>query len=515
MHLIDVFNQTAQRWPDRVFLREGDDARTYGDVHESAQAVARGLKAKGIAPKTRVGILGPNSADLMEGILGTLTAACIWVPINAHSVAQEIVEYLRYLDVQVILYARSMHRVASEVAASLPHIRIFGLDSSDDTPIGRSAWLSDSQHVTLDDVIPRSDDVLSIMSSGGTTGRPKGIALTALNWELGMATVASLYPGNAPVYLAATPVSHAAGGIALMLLPRGPEIVLLPVFEPLAVMVAIQRHRVTHVFLPPTAIYMLLAHPARNEYDFSSIQYLIYAGAPMSTGKIPEAHTLFGPTLIQFYAQMECFGSISCLTRADHTEALADPTKRHRLASAGRANIYARVEIMGEGGRLLGPDEPGEIVVRSNLVCAGYVGNTDDEVIGADGWHHTSDVGYRDRDGFIYIVDRLRDMIISGGFNVYPSEVEQVLWSHPAVKDCAVIGVPDEKWGEAVTAVVEIKSGETVEEAELIAFCRQRLSGIKTPKRVIVTETLPRSPVGKVLRRVVREPFWVDREKKV
>lgn len=511
MHLIDMFHTAAQRWPDRVFLREAGATRDYKAVRAAAIAIAKGLRAKGIGVDARVGIMGPNTSDLIEGVFGLFTAHCIWVPVNVRSTASEIVDYLTALDVDVLLYTSSVAQVVNEARARLPHLRLVAaLDGPE-----RDAWLAGSAHVVLEDQAPRAGAVISLTSSGGTTGKPKGVALTELNWETAVATAASQFPGDHPVFLLAAPMSHAAGGLSLMFLPRGPELIVLPSFEPEAVMAAIETHRITHLFLPPTAIYMMLSHPKRHQYDFSSLKYFIYAGAPMSVDKLREALALFGPVMTQFYAQMECFGSITCLTPQHHAEALADPSKQHRLASAGQPNIYARVEIMGENGELLPTGERGEIVVRSNLVFSNYVGVADDQKPKPDSWHHTSDVGYRDEDGFFYIVDRLRDIIITGGFNVYPSEVEQAIMAHPAVKDCAVVGVPDEKWGEAVVAFIEEKPEHSVGEDELIAFCRNTLSGVKTPKRVVVVEELPRSPVGKVLRRVVRDEFWKNRPRNV
>ncbi|MDH7799177.1 MULTISPECIES: AMP-binding protein [unclassified Beijerinckia] len=511
MHLIDMFNTAAQRWPDRIFLREGEKTRDYATVRSAAIAIAKGLRARGVGVDTRVGIMGPNTSDLIEGVFGIFIVHCIWVPVNVRSTASELVDYLTALDVDILLYTSSVTEVVRQAQARLPHLRLV---AALDGP-GRHEWLAGSDHVVLDDLPPRAHAVISLTSSGGTTGKPKGVALTELNWETAVATAASQFPGDHPVFLLAAPMSHAAGGLALMFLPRGPELIVLPSFEPEAVMAAIEKHHITHLFLPPTAIYMMLSHPKRHQYDFSSLKYFIYAGAPMSVDKLREALALFGPVMTQFYAQMECFGSITCLTPDHHAEALADPHKQHRLASAGQANIYARVEIMGENGDLLKAGERGEIVVRSNLVFSHYVGVPDDQKPKPDTWHHTSDVGYRDEDGFFYIVDRLRDMIITGGFNVYPSEVEQAVLAHPAVKDCAVIGVPDEKWGEAVVAFIEVKPSEAVTESDLIAFCRKTLSGVKTPKRVIVVDELPRSPVGKVLRRVVRDELWKNRPRNI
>jgi acyl-CoA synthetase (AMP-forming)/AMP-acid ligase II len=267
--------------------------------------------------------------------------------------------------------------------------------------------------------------------------------------------------------------------------------------------------------MPPTLIYILLAHPDIGKYDYSSLRNLVYASAPMSVDKLVEAVEVFGPVLTQTYGQAEAAMICTFFSPRDHAEAL-EGNKRHRLASCGKATPLMRVEVMDDDGRLLPRGERGEIVVRGGLVMKGYYKNPQATAeVSTFGWHHTGDIGVIDEDGFVYIVDRKKDMIISGGFNVFPSEVEQVLWSHPAVQDCAVIGVPDEKWGEAVKAVVELKPDAKAEAAELIALAREKLGGVKAPKSVDFVATLPRSPVGKVLKKDLRATYWAGRERKI
>jgi acyl-CoA synthetase (AMP-forming)/AMP-acid ligase II len=261
---------------------------------------------------------------------------------------------------------------------------------------------------------------------------------------------------------------------------------------------------------------MMLAHPRAREFDFSAMEYFIYGGAPMSADKVKQAIELFGPCMTQIYGQAECPCTISILSPADHLEALSDPTKEGRLVSCGRPPVFVQVEMMDENGDLVAQGEWGEIVVRGTFVSLGYYADEEaSEANRTHGWHHTGDIGYKDEDGFVYIVDRKKDMIITGGLNVFPIEIERLIWSHPAVQDCAVIGVPDQKWGEAVKAVVELKMGETASEAEIIALCKDKLSAYKAPKTVEFWDDLPRSGVGKVLKRKVRERYWVGYERKI
>jgi acyl-CoA synthetase (AMP-forming)/AMP-acid ligase II len=235
----------------------------------------------------------------------------------------------------------------------------------------------------------------------------------------------------------------------------------------------------------------------------------------MSVEKLKEALEVFGPVMTQTFGQVEAPMLVTSMTPEQHLEAI-QTGKEKRLWSCGRPTVFSLVEIMDEDGNLLPPGERGEIVVRGNLVMKGYYKNPEATAeASAFGWHHTGDVGYKDEDGFIYIVDRKKDMIISGGFNIFSSEVEQVIWSHPAVQDCAVIGVPDDKWGESVKAVVQLKPGMSATEEELIALCKEKVGSVKAPKSVEFWPDLPRTAVGKVMKRDIRSRFWTGQARNV
>jgi acyl-CoA synthetase (AMP-forming)/AMP-acid ligase II len=266
----------------------------------------------------------------------------------------------------------------------------------------------------------------------------------------------------------------------------------------------ISRHRVTHTFLPPTLIYMLLDHPGLESSDLSSLRCLWYGAAPMSASRLEEALGRIGPVMAQLFGQSEAPMMISTMAPADHF--LADGSlARSRLSSAGRPTPLTQVAIMNDDGKLLGTGQRGEIVVRGPLVMAGYYKNpAATEEAARYGWHHTGDIGYLDDDNYLFIVDRAKDMIITGGFNVYSAEIEQVLLAHPAVQDCAVIGLPDEKWGERVTAVIQPRPGRAVTSENIRAFVKARLGSVKTPKQVEVWDDLPRSKVGKVLKTEIK-----------
>ena len=344
-----------------------------------------------------------------------------------------------------------------------------------------------------------------IVGTGGTTGRPKGVMLTGTNLETMSAITLMSYPFEGrPVYLALAPLTHAAGVLCFPVLALGGEIVVMRTPDVADFLVHVERHRVTHTFLPPTLIYMALAHPALDSTDLSSLQCFWYGAAPMSATRLEEALTRIGPVMAQLFGQTEAPMMISTLAPRDHFRADGS-VALERLSSAGRPAPLVTVSIMAEDGSLLPRGERGEIVVRSSLVMAGYHRNPEATAqASAHGWHHTGDIGYLDDDNFLYIVDRAKDMVITGGFNVYSTEVEQALMQHPAVQDCAVVGLPDEKWGERVTAVVQLRGDDPVAPDELAAFVKERIGSVKAPKQVEVWADLPRSKVGKVLKADIR-----------
>jgi fatty-acyl-CoA synthase len=266
----------------------------------------------------------------------------------------------------------------------------------------------------------------------------------------------------------------------------------------------IERHRVTHTFLPPTLIYMLLDHPALASSDLASLQCLWYGAAPMSATRLEQALERIGPVMAQLFGQTEAPMMVSALAPKEHFRPDGS-IALERLSSAGRPTPLTQVAIMGDEGTLLATGQRGEIVVRGPLVMAGYYKNPEATAEASrHGWHHTGDVGYLDEDNYLFIVDRAKDMIITGGFNVYSAEVEQVLLAHPDVQDCAVVGLPDEKWGERLTAVVQPRQGHTVSADDVRSFVKERLGGVKAPKQIEIWPDLPRSKVGKVLKTEVK-----------
>jgi acyl-CoA synthetase (AMP-forming)/AMP-acid ligase II len=295
----------------------------------------------------------------------------------------------------------------------------------------------------------------------------------------------------------------------------GATVVILPGFDALAVLEAIDRHRVTHIFLPPTALYALLDHPRIGDFDYSSLRIFLLAGAPVAPRRLRQAVEVFGPCMCQSYGQTEAPMLVTWLPPQD-VAAAASGVDAHRLASCGRPTSSVRVAIMDGEGELLPTGEVGEIVVRGALVSRGYFELPEATAeIRTNGWHHTGDVGRLDEQGYVYIVDRKKDMVITGGFNVFCAEVEAAVMEIAAVQECAVIGIPDDKWGEQVTAVVVGNPAYPLDTDAIIAHCKVRLGGVKAPKAVYVWPEIPRTGVGKVDKKAIRARFWDPTERGV
>ena len=515
MRLIDFFDRGASLDPDRLFVSDAAGARTYHDAQRRSFRIANALLGAGLVPEGKAAVYSPNSGTAFECILGIIRAGGAWVPINARNVVEENAYILSNCDVEYLFYHSEFGRNIEKISSICPNIRKF---ICIDGPSKFGTYLEDWIR-TFDDSEPKIEDrnetVATVFSSGGTTGRPKGVIWTNQTWETLIANFyAAMPPKKSPVHLVVAPMTHAAGVVAMMLMASGATNVILPNFDAELVLQAIAKHKVTHLFLPPTAIYALLAHPCLRDYDYSSLDYFIYAAAPMSVERLKECLSVFGPVMAQTFGQAEAPMLCTFLSPADHQ--IGDPVKERRLASCGRPTLLTPVAIMDDDGNILPEGERGEIVVRGNLVTPGYYKNPDEtRKLNCNGWRRTGDVGFRDKDNYIYIVDRKRDMIISGGFNIYPNEIEQVIWGHSAVQDCAVIGVPDLKWGEAVKAVIELKPGATVSEEEIIRLCKEKVGSVKAPKTVEFWDVLPRSPVGKVRKKDIREVFWAGHTRQI
>jgi fatty-acyl-CoA synthase len=474
---------------------------TYGDVQRLSWRVARALDRASVGPGDKVAVLSGNDPVAFSCVFGIARAGAVWCPVNPRNEAAENRDLLDLFDCRCLIFQAAFAPLVAKIVPALPRLGVLVcLDGDVAGAVPFDDWIGPEAAEPYQ-AAPCPDDLVMLVGTGGTTGRPKGVMLTGHNIETMAALTLMSYPFSPrPRYLALAPLTHAAGVLCFPVMTLGGEIVIMPAPDLTLFLAHVERHRITHTFLPPTLIYLLLDHHDLPTTDLTSLQCLWYGAAPMSASRLEEALTAIGPVLGQLFGQSEAPMMISTLAPAEHFRGDGS-VARERLSSAGRPTPLTTVAIMDDAGVLLGPGQRGEIVVRGPLVMAGYYKDPQATAEASlHGWHHTGDIGYLDPDGYLYIVDRAKDMIITGGFNVYSAEVEQVILAHPAVQDCAVIGLPDEKWGERVTAILQLRPGQTVTADEVRGYVRERLGSVKAPKQVEVWPDLPRSKVGKVLK---------------
>ena len=522
MAIIDFFDRGWRINPTGTAYIQDDHRYSFDDVGELSCRIANALLAAGFPKETKGAVWAVNDVTAWTCTLGLWRANLCWIPVGARSPADENHYVLDAFDCEVLFFQKQFAPVVAELRSRLPKIRLWICIDAElpDFPGCRSLldWVKD-QPATRPEVAVDMDDVVMLSATGGTTGLPKGVMNTHRSTQTFCAHFMIGCPYGAdelPVNLAAAPMTHTAGLLSVPCTARGGTVVVVTKPDPALLLAAIPKHRVTEFFLPPTVIYRLLDIPDLGaRVDLSSLRYFLYGAAPMSVEKLKRAIEVIGPVMMGGYGQTEAPASIAYLPPGEHF-AGAELASDERLSSVGRPNPLVRVEIMNDANEILPQGESGEICVRGDLVMKGYYkapDKTAESIV--EGWLHTGDIGHLDAEGYLHITDRKKDMIISGGFNVYPSEVEQVLWGHPAVQDCAVIGVPDEQWGEAVKAVVELNAGMQVDADELIALCKEKLGSVKAPKSVEFVDSLPRSPVGKVLKKDLRARYWRNAARKI
>jgi fatty-acyl-CoA synthase len=521
MRAIDYFDKQSEITPHRIALIDGEKRHTYSDLRDASQAITCAMHAAGLRGEEPVAIYSTNDARVLFCMLGLLRAGGVWVPINYRNAADANVEYLNYVRTKWLFYHSTFRDQARELKARVPTLRHFiCIDAREDENPSLKEFMqqgaaTDDQDTS--DAHGKPGRLVGLVPTGGTTGPAKGVRVTTLAWGTMTEMASHYWRGDTenPVCLSVAPLSHAAGVVAFAMFAIGATNVIMPGFDALKVLQNIERYRVTHIFLPPTAFYGLLAHPEVRKFDYSSLRIFLLAASPVSPDKLKQGIEIFGPCMCQSYGQTE---APMLLTFLDQKTLAAAASGDHpeRLRSCGKPTSAVRLAIMDDRGHLLPPGETGEIVARGSLVTDGYYELPEATAeIRAHGWHHTGDVGYRDEDGYFYIVDRKKDMIISGGFNVYSAEVEAAIMALPQVHECAVIGVPDAKWGEAVKALVVLREGQSVSEREILDHCKTKLGGVKSPKSVDFVQEIAKTPAGKIDRKLLRKPYWTNTDRAV
>jgi fatty-acyl-CoA synthase len=502
----DLVIRAIQRGGDRVAFVLDDRSITYRRFGESLSRLVQALEARGLRRGDAIATLSSNRP---EAFMVTAAAYLMGMRVTwMHPLASEDDHAYLLEDSAVETLFVDPGPFAARAAAlraRLPGLRrLYGLGpGSDGEDILEAGGAFDPKPLVSRAHV---DDVCTLIYTGGTTGRSKGVMHThRVHVTMAMTELAEWDWPEAVRFLAMTPISHATGAMILAVMLRSGTFVMDRGFDPQRFFDTVERHRITCTFLVPTMIYVLLDHPGLPQADLSSLRTIIYGASPMAPSRLIEGIERFGPVFMQLYGQSEVPNCITVLRRDDH-DPVAHP---ERLASCGAPVAGLQVRLLDEDGHEVPQGEVGEICCRGPLVMAGYW-NKPEETARAfrHGWLYTGDLARRDADGFLYIVDRSKDMIISGGFNVFPREVEDVLTRHPAVAAAAVIGVPDPKWGEAVKAVVVRRAGAEVSAEALIAMVRDAKGVVHAPKSVDFTDDLPVTGLGKPDKKVLRARYW-------
>ncbi|MEH3148758.1 MAG: long-chain fatty acid--CoA ligase [Methylobacterium frigidaeris] len=503
--------------PDAIATLCNGRAQTFRALSDRVARIAGALLSLGVRRGDRVAILALNSDRVLEYYLAVPWIGALVVPLNFRWSTDELIEGLTDSGAKVLFVDdafASQERRLREGCSGLSHVVFCGEQAAGPGCLSLEALVRDTDPVP--DVGIGGGEPFGIFYTGGTTGRAKGVVLSHANVLLSaMGILGEGAYADGAVGLHAAPMFHLADLMATAcLLLRGGTHVMLPAFQPEAVADLVERHRITDLLMVPTMLQMLVDHPALAEADTASLRSLLYGASPASEALIDRAmRAMPGVAFGQVYGMTEAAATISMLRPADH-----DPARRAggRLRSAGRSFCHTQVRTVSPEGLELGAGEVGEIVVRGPNVMAGYRGRSEDTAVALrGGWLYTGDMGYLDEAGYVFIVDRAKDMIITGGENVYSLEVENAVCGHPAVAAAAVIGIPDAEWGEIIHAVVVLRPGLSLTLDDIAGHCRQRIAPYKCPRSLDIVERLPVSAAGKLLKTVLRRPFWEGRERAV
>lgn len=501
------------RQPGAIAMSFAGTDRTWTEFAQRVRRNAAAQRAAGLSPGDRVAVLDLNHPSCLE-----LTLACAQVGtanavVNFRLAPAEIAYVIKDAKARILFVGPEFAGAVEGLRPGLPMLeRVIRVGGPDDE---YEAWLAAHEpDAAIHPAAP--DDCFLQLYTSGTTGFPKGAMLThrgmlAHSRNLG----ASQGYGRDSRVQVAMPLFHVGGtSPALAAVMAGARMFMMRTPDPAAALAMLEAERITHTFYVPALIAAMNQVPGAGERDYSSLQALCYGASPMPLPVLRAALKMFPDVMYQVYGMTEQSGAVSLLPPQDHS----DPAVAHRLLSAGRPVAGVEIEIRDTAtGERVPTGEPGEIWVRSEQVMGGYWGKPEAtrEAITPDGWLRSGDGGHMDADGYIYVTDRIKDLIISGGENIYPAEIERVLAEHPCLQDVAVIGVPDERWGEVPKAVVVLRPGATIDTGEVVAWCRERIAGFKCPKTIDVVPALPRNATGKVLKKELRKPYWEGRERQV
>ena len=510
--------QAQERGDQTVFIFEGSET-SYRDLHRLSSKAANALAASGVKEGDRIAYMGKNTTAYFELLAAATKIGAVMTPINWRLAPPEVAYIVNDCAARILFIGAEFGDLVREVKPSLTFVQsIFGVEGADGDIPDYNAWRDafDATDPALE--CAANDDAIQLYTSG-TTGHPKGAIMThgsilikrTAEQEETLQDWQRAVPGETS--LLAMPCFHVSGTLfGLTVLRNGGTAIVVREYDPAQALDFIERYGISKVFMVPAAIQIMLNHPRVGEVDFSKLKYITYGASPIPLELMKRSMEMFGCGFVQMYGMTETSGTIVALGPEDH-----DVNGNPRMRSVGKPLTGVEIKIIDEEGYDVPVGAVGEIATRSAQNMKGYwnLAEATASTIDAEGWLRTGDAGFLDEDGYLYIHDRVKDMIISGGENVYPAEVENAVYSHPAVADVAVVGIPDEKWGEAVKACVVLKAGAEASEADIIAHARQSIAGYKCPKSVDFITALPRNPSGKILRRELRAPYWEGKSRAI
>lgn len=512
--IADISRYQARINSERIAHVFEERETSYQTFDSLASQVANGLIAAKCSPNSRIGFMGKNSDYFFEVLMGAAKANVVTTPVNWRLAPPEIEYILNNAEVEVLFVGAEFYETVQQIATNITSLtKIIAIDG------GHKTW---PNYIDWRDAQDKTDPMLSIdldddmvqMYTSGTTGHPKGVQLTNGNY-LDAANQGALGGAgdwqSGETCMVAMPVFHVAGlNTALLGLLQGVTNIVMKDVDPMVILDSLEKYRVKYTLFVPAVILYLNSIPGVRERDFSNLDIMMYGGSPISEEVLITAKEIFDCDFYQIYGLTETSGSGAILGPEDH-----DPA-RGKLRSCGKPAPTSEFRIIGENGQDAPANVVGEILYRSGSLMKGYWKNDDATAKSIqDGWFYTGDAGYLDTEGFLFIHDRIKDMIVSGGENVYPAEVENALFSHEAIADVAVIGVPDKRWGESVKAIVVLKPGNTASEKDIITHAKSKIAGYKVPKSIDFVDALPRNPSGKLLKRELRAPYWKDQERQI
>jgi long-chain acyl-CoA synthetase len=522
MNVKYLINRAVRQYPNNLALVYGEKRLTFLQLNDRVNRLANALIKQGLKKGDRIGILMKNSTYFIEFDFALPKIGAVRVPLNMRLSDQDHEYMLNDSEASTLIFEAEFTEIVARTRPNLKTVTEFIRVSNGKSGTAPAGMLDYEDFIAgsseeeppshIDD-----NDLHTIFYTSGTTGKPKGVMLTQKSWaNVAVNLILDYGPvTEQDVLLNLQPLSHGAGFFVLPFFMAGATNVLVPRFDAALILKTIEKEKVTVLKLVPTMLYQLMESEEKLYHDLSSLHSIIYGGSPIVVNKLIEAVKFFGSKLVQLYGQAEAPMCISTLSKKDHIiEGPELLTKR--LSSAGQPLTNVEVKIVDDDGREVLDGDVGEVLVKGDHIMKGYWKKPDEtaETL-RNGWIHTGDLGFSDPNGYIFLVDRKRDVIISGGFNIYSREIEDTISLHPKVQDVAVVGVPDEKWGEAVKALIIPKAGVELEKNEIIDFCRTRLASFKKPKTVEIVQSLPYNPYGKIQKSVIKERYWKGYDRRI